>query len=109
MDGSASGAMASHDQRSGQFTAGNTEYRAKQRRIAERAEQLCAEYDPTPSQRMLLLTIARHLDDAERGRSAIVRTRASNVARRMLRDIPRKRVSEPPPAPNHVARISANE
>jgi len=54
--------------RSGRFLNGNTEYRARQQRIAERLAQLTAEYDPTPSQVMLLAVVARHLDDAERAR-----------------------------------------
>jgi hypothetical protein len=63
-------------------------------RIAERLAQLVADYDPTPSQRQLLSIVAQHLDDAERARSAIVRTRATNAARRILRDIPQRK-SEP--------------
>jgi hypothetical protein len=45
---------------------------------------------------MLLVVVAGHLDDAERCRSAIARTRATNAARRLLKDIPRK---PGPPAP----------
>jgi hypothetical protein len=92
MDGSAIGAVAAHDQL-GRFTTGNTEYRAKQKRLAERLAQLRLEFDPSPLQLQLLRVACRHLDDAERGRSALVRTRASNAARRLLADIPRK--SEP--------------
>jgi hypothetical protein len=72
------------------FQAGNSEYRAKKRRIAERLAQLVADYDPSPSQKQLLVVVAGHLDDAERCRSAIARTRATNAARRLLKDIPRK-------------------
>lgn len=89
MDGSANGTVAHHDRR-GRFVAGNTEYRAKQQRIAERVRQLSLDYDASPSQQMLLAVAARHLDDAERARSALARTRASNAARRLLADIPRK-------------------
>ena len=46
------------------------------------------------AQKQLLAIAAGHLDDAERCRSAIARTRATNAARRLLKDIPRK----PPPA-----------
>ena len=95
MDGSAAGAVAHHDRR-GRFASGNTEYRAKQQRIAEKARQLALDYNPSPSQQMLLLLIiARHLDDAERARSAERRVRAGNAANRLLRLIPRK--PEPPP------------
>jgi hypothetical protein len=72
------------------FRSGNSEYRAKKQRIAERLAKLRLDYDPSPSQQMLLVVIAGHLDDAERCRSAIARTRATNAARRLLRDIPRK-------------------
>ncbi len=97
MDGSASGTLAAHDPLSGRFLNGNTEYRAKQRRIAERLAQLCLDYDPSPSQRQLLAVVARFLDDAERARSATARTRASNAAKRLLADIQRK---PEPPAPH---------
>jgi hypothetical protein len=89
MDGSAMDGTAAHD-RLGRFVAGNTEYRARQQRIAERVRQLALDYDPSPSQRILLPILARHLDDALRARSAIARTRATNAARRLLKDIPRK-------------------
>ena len=46
------------------------------------------------AQKQLLAIAAGHLDDAERCRSAIARTRATNAARRLLKYIPRK----PPPA-----------
>ena len=72
------------------FQSGNSEYRAKKRRIAERLAQLVADYNPSPSQKQLLVVVAGHLDDAERCRSAIARTRATNAARRLLKDIPRK-------------------
>ena len=97
MDGSASGTPAAHDEATGRFTAGNSEYRARQKRLADRLARLYFDYDPSFSQRMLLPIIARHLDDAERGRTAVSRTRASNAARRLLSDIPRK----PEPALSH--------
>jgi len=40
---------------------------------------------------MLLPIIARHLDYAERARTAERRVRAGNAAKRLLNDIPRKR------------------
>jgi hypothetical protein len=91
MDGSAPGTISRHDRRSGRFLAGNTEYRAKQQRIVEKVRQLNLDYDPSPSQRMLLPIIARHLDDAERARSAERRFKASNTANRLLRSIPRRK------------------
>jgi hypothetical protein len=93
MDGAATGEVAAHDAQ-GRFVSGHSEYAAKCRRIAERLAQLRLDYDPSPSQQQLLVVVARHLDDAERSRSAIVRTRATNAARRLLNDIPRK--PEPP-------------
>jgi hypothetical protein len=86
--------MSGHDPHNGSFTAGNSERAAKKRRIAERLAQLVAEFSPSPAQKQLLAIIAGHLDDAERCRSAIARTRATNAARRLLKDIPRK--AEPP-------------
>ncbi len=93
MDGSAVGTASHHDRRSGRFLSGNTEYRAKQNRIAERLAQLSAEYDSTPSQAMLLAIVARHLDDAEPARTTERRVKAANAANRLLRSIPRR---EPP-------------
>ena len=90
MDGLAGGTASDHDPVTGHFRHGNSEYRAKQKRLAERLAQLNADYDASPSQQQLLAIAARHLDDAERARSALARTRASNAARRLLADIPRK-------------------
>ena len=89
--------------RNGSFTVGNSERAAKKRRIAERLAQLVAEFNPSPAQKQLLAIIAGHLDAAERGRSLIERVRASNTARRMLRDIPRKPPSAPRPATDQAA------
>ena len=101
MKGSADGVAArAHDPASGQFLPQNSEYRARRLRLADRLAKLRLDYDPSPSQEMLLVVIAGHLDDAERARSPIVRMRAANVARRLLKDIPRK----PPPAQLMTAR-----
>ena len=97
MDGTAGGAVAGHD-RQGRFVNGHSEYAARRRRLAEIVQTLVAEFDPTPSQMRLLAIAARHMDDAERCRSAIARTRATNAARRLLKDIPRKPQSVPPAA-----------
>src|SRR5215469_6367296 len=90
MNGVAFGATPGHDPHNGVFTAGNSGRAAKKRRIAERLAQLVAEFDPSPAQMQLLAIIAGHLDDAERCQTAIARTRATNAARRLLKDIPRK-------------------
>ena len=95
MNGAPVGATLGHDPRNGTFTAGNSGRAAKKRRIAERLARLRLDYDPSASQEMLLAVVAGHLDDAERCQSAIARTRATNAARRLLKDIPRK----PPAAP----------
>jgi hypothetical protein len=75
--------------------SGNSAYLEKQRRIAERTAQLCADYQATPAQRQVLAIVARYLDEAERGRSALSRTRAANAAMRMLKAIPRKQPKAP--------------
>jgi len=89
MDGSASGTVPAHDEL-GRFRAGNSEYRARLQRLAERVRQLALDLDPSPSQRQLLPIIARHLDDAERARTAERRVRAGNAANRLLRLIPKR-------------------
>jgi hypothetical protein len=93
MDGFANGAVTHHDRR-GRFANGNTEYRAKQQRIAEKARQLALDYDPSPSQQQQLKAIARFLDDSERCRTVEKRAKAANTANRLLRQLKRK---EPPP------------
>jgi len=90
MNGARVGTTVGHDPYNGRFTAGHSGRAAKKRRIAERLAKLRVDYDPTPSQEMLLAVIAGHLDDAERCQSAVARTRATNAARRLLKDIPRK-------------------
>jgi len=84
------GAVTSGHDELGRLVRGHSEYAARKRRLAERLAKLRLDYDPSPSQQMLLVVIAGHLDDAERCRSAIARTRATNAARRLLKDIPRK-------------------
>ena len=93
MDGSASGTAPAHDEL-GRFRAGNSEYRARLQRLAERARQLALDLDPSPSQRQLLPIIARHLDDAERARTAERRVRSGNAANRLLRLIPKRQRQE---------------
>jgi hypothetical protein len=95
MDGSATGTAAAHDEL-GRFRAGNSEYRARLQRLAERVRQLTLDLDPSPSQRQLLPIIARHLDDAERARTAERRVRAGNAANRLLRLIPKRQRQEAP-------------
>ena len=98
MDGSTVGGNPAHDPL-GRFTIGNSEYAARQRRLAEIAQALAVEYDPTPSQVRLLAIIARHLDDGERARTAERRIRASNTARRMMKDLKRRKE---PTAPTNL-------
>ena len=93
------GAVTSGHDELGRLVRGHSEYAARKRRLAERVAKLRLDYDPSPSQQMLLVVIAGHLDDAERCRSAIARTRATNAARRLLKDIPRK----PKPPASHQA------
>jgi len=80
----------------GRFVNGHSEYAARRRRVAERAAKLRLDYDCTPSQEMLLVVIAGHLDDAERCRSAERRVRAGNAANRLLRLIPKRMRQEEP-------------
>ena len=84
------GAVTSGHDELGRLVRGHSEYAARKRRLAERVAKLRLDYSPSPSQEMLLVVIASALDDAERARSAVVRTRAANTARRLLKDIPRK-------------------
>jgi hypothetical protein len=84
--------ILNHDPATGQLVNGNSAWCAKKRRIEDRVRQLAVEYDGQPQ---ILQIIATHLDDAERGRSHLARTRAANTAMRMLRTIP-KRVPKRP-------------
>jgi hypothetical protein len=86
MDGSQVGTALAHDPQSGHFLPRNTEYRARKDRIAGREKRLRDEYQASP----LLGIIARHLDDGERARSAVIRQRASNAAVRLLATLKRK-------------------
>jgi hypothetical protein len=96
MNGSANGAAAGHDSASGQFLPRNSEYRARRLRLADRLTKLRLDYDPSPSQEMLLVVIAGHLDDAERARTAERRVRAGNAANRLLRLITKRTRQEKP-------------
>jgi hypothetical protein len=94
-DGFMTGTVQGHD-KLGRLTPGHTEYAARKRRIAARLEQLMLDYDPTPATAMILAIVARALDDAERSRTSVGRTRAANTANRLLRLIPRKAAPKPP-------------
>jgi hypothetical protein len=89
MNGAAIGEAVAHDAQ-GRFVNGHSEYAARKRRVAERLAKLRLDYDPSPSQQMLLVVVAGHLDDAERCRSAAARTRATRAAMKILDRIPRK-------------------
>ena len=58
MNGSAIGRTAPHDQKSGRFAPGNTEYRAKRLRVAERVNQLGAEYNARSPVTLQLLRVS---------------------------------------------------
>ena len=96
MDGSATGTVTGHDEHNGRFINGHSQYRARKDRLAERVRQLTLDFDPSPSQQMLLPIIARHLDDAERARTAERRVRAGNAANRLLRLITKRTRQEKP-------------
>jgi hypothetical protein len=66
---------------------------SKARRLAELIRKIEADYEPTESQRPLLKTIARFLDDGERSRQVWVRARASNTAARLLRQFKKRKKS----------------
>jgi hypothetical protein len=90
MDGAASGAVAGHDRR-GRFVNGHSEYAARRRRVAERLEQLCADYDASsPANRQFLSIAAQHLDDAAVTRIAAKRASSTRAAMKILDRIPRK-------------------
>jgi hypothetical protein len=96
MDGSAAGAAAGHD-RLGRFVNGHSEYAARRRRVAERLQQLEADYDAaSPANRQLLAIAAQHLDDAAVTRVAVKRARSTRAAMKILTAVPRKQPSPPP-------------
>jgi hypothetical protein len=91
MDGTANGTAAGHD-RLGRFVTGHSEYAAKRRRIAEKVRQLTADYDAsTPAQKLMLRMAAANLDAAEITRNATTRERSTNVALRLLSEIPKRK------------------
>ena len=100
MDGAASSSGAAGHDRLGRFVNGHSEYAARQRRVAERLQQLCADYDTSsPVNRQLLSIAAQHLDDAAVTRMAAKRASSTRAAMKILDRIPRK-----PPAASMTAR-----
>src|SRR5690349_4529034 len=96
MDGSVSGTAQGHD-KLGRLLPGHTEWAAKRKRINERVQLLCTEYDAnSPSRQILLAIAAQHLDEAERTRNSEKRVRSTNAAARLLKQIPLKRPPAPP-------------
>ena len=90
MDGSANSATAGHD-RLGRFVNGHNEYAARRRRVAERLQQLSADYDvSSPANQQLLAIAAQHLDDAAITRISVKRARSTRAAMKILDQIPRK-------------------
>jgi hypothetical protein len=109
MDGSGVVVTASHDPLTGKFAPGNSEYRAKQRRVAELLDQLIAQYGPvTPAQRQLLRVCSAHLYDAGSSRSPLIRTRASRAANQILKLFPRPKAPAPAPGPATVDEYFSN-
>src|SRR5215472_17071572 len=89
MDGATSGGTTGHDRR-GRFVNGHSEYAARRRRVAERLQELCADYDASsPTNRQLLSIAAQHLDDAAVTRTAAKRTSSTRAAMKILDRIPR--------------------
>lgn len=81
-------AGSDHRDRRGRVTAGNSNYFAKQKRLAERLEQLIAHFEgASAAEVQVLSTIARLFDDSERATTLTARIRASNAARRLLATI----------------------
>ena len=77
--------------RSGRFATGNRVHDAKRSRIAVKVRQLAADYDAvTPAQKMMLNIAAKNLDTAEITRNPTTRERSSNVALRLLSEIPKR-------------------
>jgi hypothetical protein len=102
MDGSSAGATVAHD-RLGRFAVGHTEWRARRDRITQRYEQLLAEFgDVSDTQKQLLRIAAKHLDEAERAKSPVVRTRASRCASQILKLFPKPKA----PAPRGPATVA---
>lgn len=59
--------------------------------MAERLQQLCADYDASsPANWQLLAIAAQHLDDAAVTRIAVKRARSTRAAMKVLDRIPRK-------------------
>jgi len=73
------------------FAKGNTEYRARKDRIADRVAQLATEYEAASSVSKQLLEIAAvHLDTAARTHSNALRARATRLAMKLLDRLERK-------------------
>jgi len=91
LDGSFRSAQSGHDPATGRFRSGNTAYRARQDRIAEKLDALRKTYDAaSPGDMALLAAVAVHLADADIARSRVSRSRATNAAVRLLRQVRRK-------------------
>jgi hypothetical protein len=105
MDGSVNSAAAGHD-RLGRFVNGHNEYAARRRRVAERLQQLCCDYDASsPVNRQLLAIAAQHLDDAAVTRIAAKRARSTRAAMKILDRVPRK----PEPLPSYADHLRQRE
>jgi hypothetical protein len=73
------------------FAKGNTEYRTRKDRIAERVAQLATEYDANSAVSKQLLEIAAvHLDQAAMARNNALRSRSTRLAMKVLDRLERK-------------------
>jgi hypothetical protein len=89
------------DAATGKFVAGNPGYRLRVRAKDEIRRQLLADYDfASPSHAMQLESIVTNIYDSTHARNRVDRTRAGNLYKRQLRDIPRKQ----PPTPSRKYR-----
>jgi hypothetical protein len=98
IDGQTLTSAPSPDHRDGRFVRGNQAYKTRQNRIAACIERLRASYDVSdPADWAIASIAALNLCDAELARSRVARTRATNAAVRLLKQLTRK-----PPKPQSI-------
>jgi len=102
-DGLSPGSCADRSPKTGRFTSGNRAYRSRHARIAEKLNALRQTYDGrSPGDMALLAMAAQHLCDADIAKTKLARTRATNSALRVLREVRRR--PELPPSVDEVLR-----
>jgi hypothetical protein len=90
IDGQPLTSAPSPDHRDGRFVKGNNAYKTRIRRVTEAIERIKASYDVTDPADMAIASIAAlNLCDAELARSRVARTRATNAAVRLLKQLVR--------------------